>query len=363
MLENVRVMKLRHFRIWICAVIVSLTCLGVVFLAPRTKAENPGDSIQLPAAFDRSVPIPPDDPNIKIPNSGRFLQFKSFDERLAFIRALSPKPVVFPEGLAEFIHDVDAKSNRDKGDVLFLSEYNGRIGGKTVRECLDTALSDLSLSWNYDPKRDVVLTDFQWHCDDPRSARELAAFLTANRPPPSQRLILHHLIRHPTSGNRLESTGVPWFDTFDALLSKPENLPQVWKLRFIDDARRYVLEYIFDNLLADKVRDEKGTEHILFVNDEPKIVSEGEGYISYYVFDLNGKFERGGIIGSGRRCGNSSMWLNGSGDQLTLRGFFNSRDAVDTNFVLTDQGLVSKDQTAWSAQLGIGKVVYLTNPE
>jgi hypothetical protein len=117
------------------------------------------------------------------------------------------------------------------------------------------------------------------------------------------------------------------------------------------------------NLLAKPFRDEKGSEHVIIVNDEPEETSPGEGYISYYVFDPSGKFEIGGVLRSGHRGESTCAWVDSGETNLAIRTFFNGSGQVDTSFVLTDHGLTIKQpQSDFSAGLGCGQAIYSTYP-
>ncbi len=89
----------------------------------------------------------------------------------------------------------------------------------------------------------------------------------------------------------------PWLDAFDALLSKPENFPLAWKVRFSASSRNMMMipKWV-TNLTVGKIKDEKGVMRLLVVNDQEEMFNPGPpGSFSYYVFDLDGKFLGGGI--------------------------------------------------------------------
>lgn len=339
-----------------------LVLLLTVLSAQTIKAETPSPAQPVAGTKsfldERVAPelMPhPTDPSMPHTNFSHIVAFKSFAERLKDLQAAAHKPITFPDGFEEFIQTEDSQSNWDKGLVLFSTERNGVPTGDILRDYLSTSLDQLTLTWKYDAARDAIITDFRWRREDPRTARELVDFLSHTRPPAHE-----YLVRKSHRKGFVD----PWLAAFDALLSKPENLPQVWKLRFLDDIRKYFSQTIIDNLLAQPIYDSEGRKHFVFVNDQPEVISPGEGSICYYIFDESGKFERGAVLNSGHRCEETCAWINKPGNAtLTVRTFFNYSTAVDTTFTLGKKGLVAKQpQDPLGPEQGCGKVLYATSP-
>jgi len=199
----------------------------------------------------------------------------------------------------------------------------------------------MGMAWSYDPSRDAIVLDYPWRRDDPRTTQELVNLLLPGTP------------ARAVNGSKLTLGGqtyyVPVFDdswpvVFDALLSKPGNYSNAGKVRLADDLRREIgFPSPIENLLAAKMKDAEGHEHVLVVNSQPEFENPGVGSISYYVFDLQGKFEQGGMCSIGYRCMNASVWLDPGGKQLTLRVFMNGSYQIDEHFALTRKGLVVGD--------------------
>lgn len=341
---------------------VALVCGWLAVAGTNAAPANPPDAFldqPLPPGYVPHSPQPPENPNVKW--SPDMVSYLSYQERLSTLKKLTPRRLVLPEGFEALIADGDRTSYWDGGgDVLFLNERNGvSYEGNTYRTFMTWSLGCLGLTMTYNPASDTLMTDFPWRRNDPRNAKELVDYLTKYKAPSYQSLLDMRLVEKASSGNQSKGICDPWLDAFDALLNKPENFSCVWRLRFLDDHRRFFDEPYTINLLAHHMHDEKGGKHVLFVNDEPEYVIPGEGYIAYYLFDPNGKFEKGGILRSGHRCVNTSVKLNDAATELTMRGLFNASHEVDTRFVLTDHGLIIKNQDTLSAGLGVGKLVYL----
>ena len=366
-------MKTRAYYGWLATAIVLVTFAAAILVSlsnrnreigsattglPVRAAAPPTQDDFLDHPVSPSLIPPPANPALKSTAASPFLQFNSFVDRMKNLQAVAQRPIVYPSDFTEFIQDEDSKSDWNKSDVLFLTERNGSPTGNTTREYLTSSLDALTLKWKYDSALDAITTDFKWHRDDPRTNGQLLDVLLHVQPAATKPLHLQLIDLYFRATGSPTQTG--WLDphwkyyfvhheldpddtwriAFDALLSKPENFPQVWKLRFIDDVRRYFMASFVENLLTKPVLDDAGREHILVVNNEPEVVSPGEGSACYYVFDLNGRFEQGGIYVTGHRCEDTSAWVDPSGRQLTLRVFFNGSSKFDQQFILTKSGLV-----------------------
>ncbi len=282
------------------------------------------------------------------PNNSTSLQFKTYGEQLAKLKATIPKPITLPDGVLDFVTGID------KG-YFCTCEFGMIFVGvlkelPTNRNFLDAACPRLEMAWSYDPTRDAIVLDFPWRRDDSRTSAELVDVLEhtavlsteevfasgAFKAEPIQRYFWDHHQLDPND---------KWRIAFDALLSKPENVSSAWKVRLSDDLRRdFGIPSLVENLLTAKMKDEHGTEHFLIVNSQPEILNPGPvGSISYYVFDLQGKFEQGGLCSIGYRCMDASVWLDRAGKQLILRVFNNGSYQLDEKFLLTGKGLIIGD--------------------
>jgi hypothetical protein len=263
-----------------------------------------------------------------------------YSEQLSQMQKIVSKPIIVPDGVVDFVTRIN------KGYFVTSTGIGaGPDASKdTKRGFLNMSCPRLGLAWNYDPARDAIVLDFPWRRDDSRTPQQLIDFLTHSRIPraPTEQLdpqawyyMKYHWLAPDDS----------WRIAFDALLTKPENFPNVWKLRLGEDMRstNFALMPV-NNLLTSKMKDAEGAEHILIVNSQPEFSNPGPvGSISYYVFDLNGKFEQGGLCSIGYRCMDASVWLDPAGKQLTLRVFNNGSYQIDEKFALTTKGLIIGD--------------------
>jgi hypothetical protein len=295
----------------------------------------------------------------KIDFGSTYLQYNSYQERLRDLKAFIPKPIIFPQGFTEFIGDEESKPQPKGLDNIFPIAGCG-MPANSLRSYLDFSMQLLGLRWTYDPVKNAIITDIDWRRSDPRTSRELVHVLARSR------LIAYDdLLKKQNWGQKNGLQLDPWRIAFDALLSKPENLSTCWKLRFCEEARKagFSATMPVDNLLAATVPDEMGKPHFLVLDFNPMVAMPGPGgSICYYLFDPNGKFEKGGIFETDYRCGNTIARLNANRTELTISTYFNSFTPVDTSYTLTQDGLTSKKPvTFWSAELRFGKVMYATS--
>jgi hypothetical protein len=191
-------------------------------------------------------------------------------------------------------------------------------------------MSNLDLLWAFVPSRNAIVTQFKWVQDDPRTAAELVRILTTTPPPPD-----------PITFERKKN---PWQVAFDALLSKPENFPHVWPLRYVADDRTFFHIPSVTNLVARTITDAEGVGHILIVNDHPEFENPGPpGSMSYYLFNKDGHFESGGVWTVGYRCFADSAWLDADGRRLWVRVYNNGSQRRDSIFTVEKGQLVRKE--------------------
>jgi hypothetical protein len=253
---------------------------------------------------------------------------KSYVERLQNLHSAIAKPIVLPEGLADFLAEKDRETNWAKGKVLFLAEgwWQSFPTKPTLRDYTQDTFAHLGLTWIFDPKQDAIIATFPWKTDDTRSGADLIQIL--NTTPPR------------TSG--LVAKNDPWHVAFNALLSKPKNFARVWPLRFCAD-QRYLLGFPVpsNGMVAGKIQDDAGVEHFLLVTDQGEMSNPGpEGTFAYYVFDLKGRFEFGGLNTMGYRCFDDSAWIEADGRHLDVRTNNNGSPRRDSIFAIEKGRLV-----------------------
>ena len=294
------------------------------------------------------------------PGNGYVLQFDSYASRMEQLRSALPCPIVFPDGLDQFVREKDVGADWKKGKEFFLSERNGTGFplGSTLRDLLEDTATRLHLAWNYDPSRNIIRTAFSWQISDPRSGAQLLEYLADNRPSDP--------LRGPHA--RID----PWARAFDALLSRPENYFRVWQLRFAADDRQIFGLSLTKNLLAGKITGSEGRRHFLVVNSQEEMMNPGPpGSFSYYLFDENGRFESGGIETVGYRCFRDSAWLDRDGRRLWVETWNNGSQKRNIIFTVEKSQLVRKDilvdgqmpQNAWpGAGFDMGTSIFTVGP-
>ena len=312
-----------------------LACAAAAFaLASLPLAAGPPPDAFLDQPVPRgSLPNPPDQSDHMAAGGNNYmLQFDSYAARMENLRAVLPCPVIFPDGLDPFVREKDIGTDWSKGKTFFLSERNG-LGfppGSTLRDLLNASTASLHLTWNYDPAKNAVLTGFSWHITDPRSGAQLLDYLAS------------HTAGDPFKGPHASID--PWIAAFDALLSRSENYPRVWQLRFTADDRMIFGISVTRNLTVGKITDTHGTSHFLVVNSQEEMMNPGPpGSFSYYLFDPKGRFESGGIHTVGYRCFGDSAWLDPDGRRLWVRTFNNGSQKRDFIFGVENGQLVEKD--------------------
>jgi hypothetical protein len=200
-----------------------------------------------------------------------------------------------------------------------------------------------------------VRVDFAWHRPTDQASGDCLAFLL-HQPPPKP-------------GFETTAEGDRWVQQFDALLSDPGNFSRVWRLRATaDDAPMFMgLAVNPDLLYVGPFLDGGGHAHTLFVINQEALINLGSGIASYYLFDAQGRFERGGVFRTGHRVQSVSAYANAERTALTLVGWFNDVQEVDQVYQLGIDGLAlhsSCDDMGGILTNGnglhLGEVVYVT---
>jgi hypothetical protein len=191
------------------------------------------------------------------------------------------KKLILPEGLLEFLTKFNG-GNHDFG-------MGGFMGGKmttkmTIRDYFAYyGHGSLLLDWKYDASREAIVLDFPWHKTNFKDGRSLI-----------------DILKKGASSKDLK-TGV-WAQSFDELLSRPENFSQAWKVRMIEDSQSVFgpgLPPPVDNLFVGVLREMDGREHFLALNIASQPVIPSNAFLLWYLFDANGRWEDGGECGAG----------------------------------------------------------------
>jgi len=262
------------------------------------------------------------------------IHFTTFHARLDALQHNFPLRVILPPGLAEFVAQIDAQeAHEDSFARPFLHEadyISDPNAGKTYRWFLDDTCSWLGLSWRYDAATDAVATDFRWRRDDPRSLAKLA-----------------------TAAQFTQPTGMfggdPWIQrewgpltltendealrAFDALVSKPENFPRAWKLRFLEETRDLSAR---DFLWRGMLRDAAGQSRFVAIrNHRSRTTLAPPGSFACYVFDDQGHFLSGALLGDHYSAETPTVLL--SRDRETL--YLTRHDKIYAAINLASQGI------------------------
>jgi hypothetical protein len=225
--------------------------------------------------------------------------YQSRRELLQILESVVPKPFILPVGMSvtdgmpvrkSLINPTEAEKMRAGGGGLF-----GRVSGDktpfTVRDYLNRACREIGMTWKYDATRDAVMLDYLWHVSDPRSNAELMETLLRIVPPEDEK----HLYT-----NTVDSKTDPWRAAFNALLSKPENFADAWKMRWPEEVIAnpgLPPDWMQPrNLFTGKILDETGATHFLILNCQEGLLSPSASIISFYLFTATGNFEQGGFF-------------------------------------------------------------------
>jgi hypothetical protein len=339
--------KMANMR-WLFAL---LACVALAAAGARASSV-PDAFLDLPL---RAPLLPPYDQPPDGIKPSRTPEFHCYATLARAIKAVSPKPVIFPPGWLAFVSAHEKKTDWDNGKDFFLhgKPIISVFPPITIRCYLGNLFGQTGLSWKYDPQRDAIVTDFPWRADDPRDGSDLLKVLLTTKPTPL---------------DGFKAMLDPWTHAFNALLNKPENYPRAWPLRFCADDRSFIFATERIKLLdAGTIRDSAGGEHIILVNDQPEFCNPGPpGSFSYYLFNRDGHFENGGICTIGYRCFADSAWLDADGRHLAVRVYNNGRQRRDSTFVLENGQLKRTDflieglpPTTWQwCGLDSGKTIF-----
>jgi hypothetical protein len=276
-----------------------------------------------------------DDSFLRVPFKSYLFQSATDPAGVQELSRIIGKPVLLPLGVSDFVKEINGWNTGFRVPFWIRIGLNNET--PTLRDVLAQTASSMGMKWSYEPKKDRVVLDFAWRRSDVRSGEELAHVLETTSASTSMQDLRYYWTQDALPPHDT------WQIAFDALLSKAGATSNVWKVRLADDLKRGVPPRPVINMLSAKMKDQSGKEHLIIVNDQPLIVSPGEGTFSYYVFSLQGKFEQGGLFGSGWRCEDPSAWVEGGETQLTFRGFFNKFSKMDQHFTLDEKGLVLRD--------------------
>jgi hypothetical protein len=235
----------------------------------------------------------------------QMLPIPSFAGGVHLLEEMSGKTVLLTEGIASW---PDEQVEKNWGIQL------GAVNKQTVRELFERLCMQMGMTWEYHADQDAIILDPKWRRDDPRSAAELLAVLSKTTPVPDDKLTWS------TTPNRVgghDQMPDEWRAAFDALVSKPENLPSAGTLRLYDDAHAPLAPMGggINNLFAAKMTDADGHPEILVINGaHMPMTGASPGDINYYLFDENGRFIKGGdySIAKDRSGGIANIKANGT---------------------------------------------------
>lgn len=196
----------------------------------------------------------------------------SWLDNLHQMEQVTGKHLVTPQGMMDFlsVHPTPWLSFPKSGEG-------------TIRGYLDQSAKFMGMRWSYDAKKDAIVLDFNWRREAPGSDAD----------------ILQHLVSDDRATREY---------AFNVLLSKPENYAAGWKVRVMGDSTEsmgFPLSAKLYNIYAGRITDENGQPCLLVVNLHPPMMIPGVFYVSYYLFDEQGKFQDGGVYDAG------SVWGNG----------------------------------------------------
>lgn len=248
---------------------------------------------------------------------------------------LSGKPVDLVGGLSE--SGVKSFSN---GVAILLSQHEDKTL-VPLRKRLEFLCRLKGLKWRYDPKRDVIELSLRWQ----RVVTETPAEM------------LREVMRSPLPPAAANPRAEKWWEAFDGLLSSGTNFSKAMEVRVRGDVYGFSLPRAGDSWLVSEYRDKGGNERVLIVIGHPIAMSPGEGYASYYIFDPAGAFRAGGVIGTGWRCSDVRMELEGN--TLTAIGYHNGTRPVRQEYEIRPDGLIFRNGSEKDGY-GLGKFLFRT---
>jgi hypothetical protein len=253
--------------------------------------------------------------------------YRSNEELLQVLRSVVPRMLVLPVGMSipegmpakkPLTNPTNAKV--EKAGVGWPGS-GARFGPVpedktpfTMRNYIDQATRFVGMTWSYDAARYAVVLDFPWHVKDARSNAELMEALGQ-----TVRLENAKYVYYRTGDQKTD----PWQAAFNALLSKPENYPKAWLMRWrVNEAVDHGLsEQPSVLLFSGKIPDESGAVHFLTVSvHTPTFISNlsSDEPVSYYLFSVAGKFEQGGLFYARNQWARLSVTLDADSRRLVL---------------------------------------------
>ncbi|HEX4141404.1 MAG TPA: hypothetical protein VHY09_13730 [Candidatus Methylacidiphilales bacterium] len=217
-------------------------------------------------------------------------RFTTFHARLEALQHDFPLRVVLPAGLADFVAQIDLQESPASP---FLGKTAGLApsAGETYRSLLSDTCARLGLRWRNDAAQQDVVIDFAWRRDDSRSTARLLSAANFSQPtgmfggdPWNQREW------GPTTISENDNA----LRAFDALVSKPENFPTAWKLRFLEDGNQ---PRPAPSLWAGLLNDSAGAPRFVYLRYHPATSAAGRlATFACYVFTPDGRFLSGALL-------------------------------------------------------------------
>ncbi len=241
-----------------------------------------------------------------------------FLQQIKLLREKVKIPIVFPDGSIELENNIRPQL----GGVgpLMSSET------LTLRAMLDDIARTLILKWNYDKSSGRIIMVQDWLVQDRRSNRELVHALLTEEP---------RQVGIGRFGPQKES--FPWQMALDALITKPNNFKQAWKIRTLEDCQSRKGSSV--NAFTGLVHDTENKEHLLVINTQPIFCTPGEGSMTYYLFDSKGRFEQGAWLSTGWRCSVDKVEVHSHKVDLSVAFNLTPQSTNIEHFLITPKGL------------------------
>ena len=221
----------------------------------------------------------------------RMLGVPSYWKGVELLGAMSGKRVLL-EGFSEW---PDEHTETNWAGMAYGAEDK-----HAIRELFERLCLALGVVWHYDPERDVIHLDPKWRSADPRAGKELIRVLLEVKPVPWTEL--PRGARNGVGGTDLALDD--WRLSFDALLSRPDNLASAGTLRLYHDTHGHldIGPHPVRNLYAGKILDGDGQQRIIVLNGQESMsTKDSAGDVAWYLFDEDGKFIRGGVFSVGEK--------------------------------------------------------------
>jgi hypothetical protein len=189
-------------------------------------------------------------------------------------------------------------------DTLYILVKPKEKGGTFELLCYQKGQGNASLLmvWKYDALRDAIVLDFPWHKTNFRDGRTLI-----------------DILKKRASSKDLKPE--EWDVAFDELLSRPDNFPQAWKPRIIEDNQSLSgppgLPGPVNNFFTGVLKDAEGKEHLLVLNLASHDIVPSDVFLICYLFDAKGNWEEGGECGGGGQFAGRKVKLDEKGQVLS----------------------------------------------